>query len=95
MSNPPVSKHVYKTPVDSIVVGNRHRDLIPEKVAELADSIVQIGLQYPITVAGRHPSDSYDLVIGHDGEVLAAARAIVRTSAVETRNTETTEKHYA
>lgn len=38
------------TPVDSIVVGSRLRELDPTKVAAIKQSISEIGLQTPITV---------------------------------------------
>lgn len=48
-----------KVPIDSIKISQDRRKTNPEKVAELAESIKEIGLLNPITI-----SDNYDLIAG-------------------------------
>lgn len=59
--------------VDSVIVGSRHRALVPAKVEALAESIDAIGLQQPISVYIDN-QDTAHLIAGHHR--LEAARKL-------------------
>ena len=54
---------VLEIPVASIKITNRLRSTSEDKIAELAESIQQIGLLHPITVSKN--GDGYLLLSGH------------------------------
>jgi uncharacterized ParB-like nuclease family protein len=75
--------------ITDIVVDPNHRPLIPEKVAEIAESIAEIGQMNPITVTPRKDG-KFDLVNGNHR--LAAKKSLgsneIRAQIVEGDKTE-------
>ena len=59
--------------IDSLVVGERHRALVKDRVGALAESMREIGLQNPIHVWSPDPTEAY-LVAGRHR--LAAAESL-------------------